>query len=71
MEPMSGSPLATSPPKANANPHAHQASAAIPKLIRIFGTTVPAFFARENPISSSMNPACMNMTRARPPSPRG
>ena len=49
-------------PNPNANPHAYHASAAIEKLIRIFGTSVPAFLPRENPTSSSMNPACMNIT---------
>src|SRR5215211_1485857 len=33
------------------------------KFVRIFATTVPAFFPRENPISRKANPACMNMTR--------
>src|SRR3954447_18287498 len=33
------------PPKANANPQTHQPIAAIEKFVRIFATTVPAFFA--------------------------
>src|SRR5689334_15761874 len=36
---------------------------AIEKFVRIFAMTVPAFFARENPISRNANPACMNITR--------
>jgi hypothetical protein len=36
--------------------------AAIDRLVRIFATPVPAFFAREKPISSMANPACMNRT---------
>src|SRR3954462_9547598 len=35
---------------------------AIEKFVRIFAITVPAFFAREKPISRKANPACMNMT---------
>jgi hypothetical protein len=57
------SPMISPGPNANANPHAYQASAAIEKLIRILATTVPAFFARENPISRKAKPACMNITR--------
>ena len=37
-------------------------SPAIEKFVRIFATTVPAFFARENPISRNAKPACMNTT---------
>src|SRR5215212_187503 len=37
--------------------------AAIEKFARIFAITVPAFFARENPISRNAKPACMNITR--------
>src|SRR4051812_12047306 len=37
--------------------------AAMEKFVRIFATTVPAFFAREKPISRKAKPACMNMTR--------
>ena len=37
-------------------------SAAIEKLVRIFATTVPAFFAREKPISRKAKPACMKIT---------
>src|SRR4051812_25630720 len=37
--------------------------AAIEKFVRILAMTVPAFFARENPISRNAKPACMNMTR--------
>src|SRR5436190_1251215 len=36
---------------------------AIEKFVRIFATTVPAFFPRENPISRNAKPACMNITR--------
>src|SRR3954454_14191167 len=36
---------------------------AIEKFVRIFAITVPAFFARENPISRNANPACMNITK--------
>src|SRR3954465_10114756 len=36
---------------------------AIEKFVRIFAITVPAFLARENPISRNANPACMNITR--------
>src|SRR4051812_25608116 len=36
--------------------------AAIEKLVRIFATTVPAFFPREKPISRNAKPACMNIT---------
>jgi hypothetical protein len=32
------------------------------KFVRIFAITVPAFFAREKPISRKAKPACMNMT---------
>jgi hypothetical protein len=32
------------------------------KLVRIFATTVPAFFAREKPISRKAKPACMKIT---------
>src|SRR5215208_2889605 len=35
---------------------------AIEKFVRIFAMTVPAFLAREKPISRKANPACMNMT---------
>src|SRR3954453_1742241 len=35
---------------------------AIEKFVRIFAITVPAFFAREKPISRKANPACMNIT---------
>ncbi len=45
------------------NPTAHHAIAAIEKLVRIFATTVPAFLAREKPISRNAKPACMNMTK--------
>src|SRR5215216_302678 len=37
--------------------------AAIEKFVRIFAITVPAFFAREKPISRNAKPACMNITR--------
>src|SRR3954469_14770489 len=56
--------LPSGPPNANMKPTAHQAIAAIEKLVRIFATTVPAFLAREKPISRNAKPACMNMTRA-------
>jgi hypothetical protein len=36
--------------------------AAIERLVRIFATPVPAFLAREKPISSIAKPACMNRT---------
>ena len=36
--------------------------AAIEKFTRIFGTTVPAFFAREKPISRNAKPACIKIT---------
>src|SRR4051794_21732015 len=49
-------------PKAKANPQSHHTMAQIEKLVRIFATTVPAFFCRENPISRNAKPACMNMT---------
>src|SRR5690349_10140079 len=49
-------------PKAKAKPQSHQTIAQIEKLVRIFATTVPAFFCRENPISRNAKPACMNMT---------
>src|SRR5215212_4159227 len=35
---------------------------AIEKFVRIFAMTVPAFLAREKPISRKANPACMNIT---------
>src|SRR3954454_2920373 len=35
---------------------------AIEKFVRTFAMTVPAFLAREKPISRKANPACMNMT---------
>ena len=35
---------------------------AIEKFVRIFATTVPAFFARENPISRNAKPACIQIT---------
>src|SRR5919197_6277341 len=54
--------LPSGPPKAKANPQIHQPIAAIEKLVRIFATTVPAFLARENPISKKAKPACMNIT---------
>ena len=57
-------------PNAKAKPTAQNTSAAIEKLIRIFATTVPAFFAREKPISRKANPACMNMTSTPRRSPR-
>src|SRR5215213_2557181 len=50
------------PPKAKANPHAHQTIDAIEKLVRIFATTAPTFLAREKPISRNAKPACMNIT---------
>ena len=56
--------LPSGPPKANAKPTAHQQIAAMPKLVRIFATTVPAFLALEKPISRKANPACMNITSA-------
>src|SRR3977135_1917284 len=49
--------LPAGPLKANMKPTAHQAIAAIEKLVRIFATTVPAFFAPEKPISRNPNPA--------------
>src|SRR4051812_12666660 len=49
-------------PNASAKPIAQYMIAAIEKLVRIFATTVPAFFWREKPISSSAKPACMKMT---------
>ena len=49
-------------PKARANPQAHQQIAAIEKFVRIFATTVPAFFPREKPISRKAKPACMKKT---------
>ncbi len=55
--------LPSGPPKANAKPTAHQQIAAMPKLVRIFATTVPAFLALEKPISRKAKPACMNITR--------
>src|SRR5436853_4062976 len=51
------------PPKAIAKPTAQYMSPAIEKFVRIFAITVPAFFARENPISRNAKPACMNITR--------
>ena len=51
------------PPNASANPIAQYPIAAIEKLASTFGTIVPAFFMRENPISSSMKPGCMNITK--------
>jgi hypothetical protein len=54
--------LPSGPPKANAKPTAHQQIAAMPKLVRIFATTVPAFLALEKPISRKAKPACMNIT---------
>ena len=54
--------LPSGPPKANAKPTAHQPIAAMPKFVRIFATTVPAFLALEKPISRKANPACMNIT---------
>src|SRR5829696_5763870 len=50
-------------PKASANPKAQKRSAAIARLTRIFATTLPTFFIRENPTSSIANPACINSTR--------
>src|SRR5215212_9345780 len=50
-------------PKASANPKAQKSRAAIARLTRIFATTLPTFFIRENPTSSIANPACMNNTR--------
>ena len=55
-------PMLPFAPKANANPTAYHARAAIEKFIRIFATIVPAFLPRENPISRNAKPACMNMT---------
>src|SRR3954451_17534898 len=49
-------------PKAKAKPIAQYISAAIEKFVRIFATTVPAFFAREKPISRNAKPACMKIT---------
>ena len=49
-------------PKAKAKPHAQYMSPAIEKLVRIFATPVPAFFAREKPISRNAKPACMKIT---------
>ena len=57
-------------PKAKAKPTAQYMSPAIEKLVRIFATTVPAFFAREKPISRKAKPACMKTTSRPPPSPR-
>src|SRR4051794_4298194 len=51
------------PPKAKAKPTAQYKSPAIEKFVRIFAMTVPAFFAREKPISRKAKPACMNITR--------
>ena len=50
-------------PKAKAKPTAQYTIAAIEKLVRILATTVPAFFLREKPISSSAKPDCMKITR--------
>src|ERR687890_2578329 len=57
--PMSALPV----PKASANPKAQNNRAAIARLTKIFATTLPTFFIRENPTSSIANPACMNNTR--------
>ena len=54
--------IVPAPPKASANPTAQYASEAIEKLVRILATPAPAFLARENPISNSAKPACMNIT---------
>src|SRR3954469_19769588 len=51
------------PPNANAKPTAQYRSPAIEKFVRIFAITVPAFLARENPISRNAKPACMNITK--------
>src|SRR4051812_6271062 len=51
------------PPKAKAKPTAQYMIPAIEKFVTILAMTVPAFFARENPISRNAKPACMNMTR--------
>ena len=62
MPPMSPASPSVSSPKAKAKPTKYQQIAAIEKFVRTLATTVPAFFCRENPISRSMNPACMNIT---------
>src|SRR5215213_9806896 len=57
-------PMSFPTPKAKAKPTAQYASDAIERLVRIFATIVPAFLARENPISRNANPACMKNTSA-------
>src|SRR3712207_1303515 len=54
--------IVAAPPKAMANPHAHQASDAIEKFTRIFAIPIPAFLPREKPISRKAKPACMKKT---------
>src|SRR5215210_2402081 len=54
--------IAPAPPKARANPQAHQAIVAIEKFTRIFAIPMPAFLPREKPISRNAKPACMNIT---------
>src|SRR3954454_3748159 len=55
--------IVPAPPNASAKPTAQYASEAIEKFMSTFATPAPAFFIREKPISSSRNPACMNITR--------
>src|SRR5918994_1634620 len=50
-------------PKASANPKAQNSRAAMARFTRIFATTLPTFFIRENPTSSMANPACIKRTR--------
>ncbi len=56
--------LPLSPPKASAKPTAQYAIAAIERLAITLAATVPAFFIREKPTSSSRKPACMSITSA-------
>src|SRR5690242_5091763 len=51
-------------PNAKAKPQAQYPRDAIERLVRILATTVPAFLAREKPISRKANPACMKKTRS-------
>ena len=56
------------PPKAIANPNAHQTIEATEKLTRILAMPMPAFLPREKPISRNAKPACMKNTSTVPTS---
>lgn len=53
-------------PKANGNPTAKNATKPRPNTAKLVLTTWAACLARQNPVSTMANPACMKITIAAP-----